>query len=97
MSYKKYITVRMDGAMHADLMALVNERQTDVGKLMRQLIARELLGTSDRIAEALDQVLFTAIAMEGLLDRHTDPNLRAQVLQVWRDRLDAEGRGDARA
>lgn len=95
MSYKKYITVRMDSTMHADLMALVNERQTDVGKLMRQLIARELLGTSDRIAEALDQVLFTAIAMEGLLDRHTDPNLRAQVLQVWRDRLAAEGRPHA--
>ena len=95
MSYKKYITVRMDGTMHADLMALVNERQTDVGKLMRQLIARELLGTNDRIAEALDQVLFTAIAMEGLLDRHTDPNLRGQVLQVWRDRLAAEGRPHA--
>ena len=67
----------------------------DVGKLVRLLIARELLGTSDRIADALDQVLFTAIAIEGLLDRHTDPNLRGQVLQVWRDRLAAEGRPHA--
>ena len=95
MSYQKLIAVRLSDEMHDSLQALARERGMDVGKLVRLLIARELLGTSDRIADALDQVLFTAIAMEGLLDRHTDPNLRAQVLQVWRDRLAAEGRPHA--
>ena len=101
MSYDPVLSVRVPVAVHNELKALAEQRGRSVGELVRSILSYELddglRRQRERREEALDQVLFTAIAVEGLLDRHTDPNLRAQVLQVWRDRLDAEGRGDARA
>ena len=92
MSYHEFITVRMGGAMRADLFALAVTRQTDVGKLVRQLIARELAGAHDRTAEAYDQILYLAIAMDGLLGAHPDRDLRPKLLRIWQDRLAEEGR-----
>lgn len=95
MSYHEFITVRMSGAMRAELHALAKERGTDAGKIVRQLIRQELAGSRDRAAEAFDQVLFLAIGMEGLLAAQPDQGLRARMIQIWRDRLAEKGRGNA--
>lgn len=91
MSYQKFVTIRMSDAMHAALHALAKERGTDVGKLVRQLISQELSGTRDRLPEALDQILFLAIMVDGVYAQR-EPELRAQLVQIWRDRLADEGR-----
>ena len=67
----------------------------DAGKLVRQLIARELSTAPDRVLEAQDQILFIAIAIEGLMAAHPDPDLRARMVHIWRDRLEEEGRRHA--
>ncbi|WP_137786584.1 hypothetical protein [Sphingomonas sp. 3P27F8] len=92
MSYHQFITVRMSGAMRAELDQLVASRRTDIGKLVRELIARELHAAPDRIGEALGQLLFVAIALDELLAAHADPNLRATVIRLWRDATSEEGR-----
>ena len=62
--------------MRAELNALAAERQTDVGKLVRRLIADELAGKPVAVAEAIDQILYLAIAMDGLLATNPNPDLR---------------------
>ncbi len=91
MPYRKFVTVRMGDAMHADLLAFTGGRDLDVGKFIRQLIDRELKGSRDRVSEALDQVLFLAILIDGVYAER-EPDLRAELVQVWRDRLAEEGR-----
>lgn len=94
MSYHEFITVRMSSAMRAELIALAARRDTDVGKLVRDLIAYELAVGRDRMKEAFGQLLFLAIAMDELLAAHNDPDLRDQVIRQWRARID-EGTTDA--
>lgn len=95
MSYHEFITVRMSGAMRAELLAHAAERQLDVGKLVRDLIAFELAVGRHRAREALGQLLFLAIAMDELLAAHSDETLRDHVIQQWRTRLDEEVSSDA--
>jgi hypothetical protein len=91
-SYPDVITFRVSRAMRADLERLAVEHQTDVGKLLRRLVAREATGGPDRIAEALNQLLFVALALEGLLQAHPDRELHPTIVQLWRDRLVEEKR-----
>lgn len=95
MSYRKFINVRMSDGMFGALHALARERQTDAGKLVRQLIAEELSGTLDRVAEQREQILFLAIAADNFLAAQPDQRLRDTTIQMWRDRLAEEGRSDA--
>ena len=90
MPYRDVVTIRMSGAMHADLIALAARRQTEVGKLVRELIAYELTLGRDRVREAVDQILFLAIAMDELLAAHDDETLRDHVIEQWRMRLREE-------
>lgn len=90
MSYRKFINVRMADAMHAALHALAAERRTDVAKLVRQLIARELAGAPDLAAEQREQILFLAIAADNFLAAQPDQHLRDTTIQMWRDRLAEE-------
>lgn len=91
MPYRKFVTIRMDDEMHAALLAFTGGRDLDVGKYVRQLIARDLNGSRDRVPEALDQILFLAILIDGVYAER-EPDLRAELVQVWRDRLAEEGR-----
>jgi hypothetical protein len=95
MSYHEFITVRMSGTMRAELFAFAAERQLDVGKLVRDLIAFELAVGRHRAREALGQLLFLAIAMDELLAAHSDETLRDHVIQQWRTRLDEEASSNA--
>lgn len=90
MPYRDVVTIRVSCAMHADLIALAAKRQTDVGKLVRELVAYELTLGRDRVREAIDQILFLAIAMDELLAAHDDETLRDHVLEQWRNRLREE-------
>jgi hypothetical protein len=95
MPYRDVISVRMSGAMHAELVALAAKRETDVGKLIRELIAYELKIGRDRVREALGQLFFVAIAMDELLAAHRDETLRDHVIQQWRARMAEEAASDA--
>lgn len=91
MSYPDVITFRVSRAMRSDLARLAGERDIDVAKLLRQLIARELAGGHDRTRESLDQLLFVALALEGLLQAHPDRDLHPTIVRLWRERLAEEG------
>ncbi|WP_156680479.1 hypothetical protein [Sphingomonas profundi] len=95
MSYHELIAIRLSSAMRAELNALATSRQTDVGKLVRRLIANELAGSRSRVEEAIDQILYLAIAMDGLLAAHPNPDLRHDMLRLWNERLAEEGHSDA--
>ncbi|WP_162527232.1 hypothetical protein [Sphingomonas solaris] len=95
MSYHELIAIRLSSAMRAELNALAASRQTDVGKLVRRLIANELAGSRSRVEDAIDQILYLAIAMDGLLATNPNPELRNNMLELWKDRLAEEGRSDA--
>ena len=95
MPYRDLITIRMSSAMRAELNALAAQRETDVAKLVRDLIAHELSIGRDRMKEAFGQLLFLAIAMDELLAAHRDPGLRDQVIRQWRARTAQEGSSDA--
>ena len=94
MSYHELIAIRLSSAMRTELSALAASRQTDVGKLVRRLIANELAGSRSRFEEAIDQILYLAIAMDGLLATNPNPDLRENMLRLWQDRLAEEGRSD---
>lgn len=87
MSYPDVITFRVSRAMRLNLARLAGERDVDVAKLLRQLIARELAGGPDRTRDALDQLLFVALALEGLLQAHSDRELHPTIVRLWRERL----------
>jgi hypothetical protein len=95
MSYSQFITVRLTAELFHELNRHAARSQTDVGKLVRRLIVAELYGKRDRISEAIDQILYLAIAMDGLLATNPNPDLRNDMLRLWQDRLAEEGRSDA--
>lgn len=91
----------MPAAVHTELKALAEQRDCGVGELVSSFIAYELdeqvRRRRERPEEALDQLLFMATGVESLLTVHPNRELRTQVLKIWRDRLEAESRTDARA
>jgi hypothetical protein len=95
MPYRDIINFRVSAAMRADLEQLAKERETDIGKLLRQLIARELSGAPDQLREQREQILFLAIAMDGLLAAHPDTELRPRLVRLWQQRLAREGSSHA--
>jgi hypothetical protein len=95
MPYRNIISFRVGDQMRADLEALAGSRDTDIGKLLRALVRRELSGERISPAEQREQILFLAIAMDGLLGAHVDPTLRTTVIDLWRERLIEEGRRHA--
>ena len=92
MSYSNNMNFRVGDQMRADILALAIERNTDTGKLLRAMVRRELARGPDHVAEQREQILFIAIAMDGLLGAHPDPQLRPTMIRLWRERLAEEGR-----
>ena len=95
MSYHNVVSFRVGNELHADLLALTAKRGTDVGKLIRSLIYRELRGGIDQALEQYEMTVFLAIAMDGLLLAHPDPQLRPKLIKLWQERM-AEERSGAR-
>ena len=79
--------------MRLALDRLAEARETDIGKIMRLLVARELGIVRDPLADLREQVLFAAIGIDGIL-MHLDPTLRAKIVKLWQERI-AHGVGNA--
>ena len=92
MSYSNNMNFRVGDQMRADILALAIARNTDTGKLLRAMVRRELARGPDHVTEQREQILFIAIAMDGLLGAHPDPQLRPTMIRLWRERLAEEGR-----
>ena len=92
MSYSNNMNFRVGDQMRADILALAIERNTDTGKLLRAMVRRELARGPDQVTEQREQILFIAIAMDGLLGAHPDAQLRPTMIRLWRERLAEEGR-----
>ncbi len=67
-------------------------RNLTVASALRQLVIADLYRGADP-AELRQNILFQTFALDGLLASHNDPDLRARVLRVWRERLAEEDRG----
>lgn len=92
MSYRNLVSCHVSDAVQADFAALAKSRDTTVAALLRQMIIREIEAPPDFSEQMREYILFMAIAMDGLLAAHADPELRPRMIQIWRDRLDQEGR-----
>ena len=90
MSYDYLIRLRVSQAMAADLKSLAERRETDLCKLLRRAALRELAEGPDPDSNLREQMLFTAIALDGLLAANPDTGLRARIIKIWQDRLAGE-------
>ena len=90
MSYETIIAFRASDAMRVALDQLAEERETDIGKILRVLVARELGIVRDPLADLREQMLFAAIALDGLLAANPDASLRPRIIKIWQDRLAGE-------
>lgn len=72
----------------------VRARNLTVASAVRQLVLADLYGRADP-TELRQNMLFLAIALDGLLQAHPDPELRPRILNIWRARLAEEGLTDA--
>jgi predicted transcriptional regulator len=86
MSYETIIAFRVSAETRAALDQLAEARETDIGKIMRLLVARELGTVRDPLADLREQVLFAALGVDGILT-HLDPQLRTEVMRLWQDRI----------
>ena len=86
MSYQAIIAFRASAEMRQALDRLAETRETDMGKIMRLLVARELGIVRDPLADLREQVLFAAIGIDGIL-MHLDPTLRAKIVKLWQERI----------
>lgn len=68
----------------------VRSRNLTVASAVRQLVLADLYSRADP-AELRQNLLFLAIALDGLLQAHPDPELRPRILNIWRARLAEEG------
>lgn len=77
----------------AAFLARAKARNLTGSSALRQLVINDLFGPAFDPREQRNHILFMAIAMDGLLDAHPDPELRPRLIQIWRDRIaEEEGR-----
>lgn len=93
-SYRNQISCCVSDQVAADLSTMATSREITVAALVRQAIVRELYTRKDPTAEIFRHVVFVAIAVDFLLDRLTDTELRSRVIELWRDRMAKEGQHD---
>lgn len=94
MSYRNLIACHVSDAVHAEFQALAQSREMAVAELLRKMVIREL-AEREHAREQREQVLFLAIAMDGLLGAHPDPQLRPHLIRLWQERLAQEERRHA--
>ena len=93
-SYRNQISCCVNDQVAADLSTMAASREITVAALVRQAIVRELYTRKDPTDEIFRHVVFVAIAIDFLLDRLTDKELRSRVIELWRDRMVKEGQHD---
>ena len=83
MSFNTSFSFRVTQTEHAAIKALAEQRGLSVSAT-RPIRER-------RKQEALDQIRFLAILIDGVFAER-EPDLRAELVQVWRERLAEEQR-----
>lgn len=96
MSYRNLVSCHVSDAVRVDFFALAKSRDMTVASMLRQMIVREINMPQDWSREHHNHILFVAIAMDGLLEAHPDPELRPRLIDIWRERIEREEsrRGD---
>lgn len=93
MSYDPVLSIRVPVTVHARLRALADERGLNVSELIR-LVLLDALGRNEfeqsRKDEAIEQILFLAMAADNFLAAQPDQTLRNTTIQMWHDRLAEE-------
>lgn len=75
--------------------ARAKARDLTVAAALRQLVINDVFGAAFDPREQRDHILFMAIAMDGLLEAHPDPELRPRLIEIWRERIAREDQSDA--
>jgi hypothetical protein len=88
------IACHVSDAVHAEFQTLAKSREMTVAELLRKMVIGEL-SQRHHAREQREQVLFLAIAMDGLLAAHPDPELRPRLIRLWQERLAHEEQRDA--
>ena len=94
MSFDTLFSFRVTPTEHAGIKALAEQRGLSVSALVRSIVEWELAARpirERRKQEALDQILFLAVMIDGVFAER-EPDLRAELVQVWRDRVAEEER-----
>ena len=89
MSYRNLISCHVSDGVAEAFAGLARTRETTMAALLRDMIERELGARPFFDALMRDYILFTALALDVLLQANSDPDLRVRVLQVWRERIAA--------
>lgn len=95
MSYRNLISCHVGDALRTAFYDLAKSRDMTVASLLRQMIVREVHAPPDFSLEIRDHILFMAIAMDGLLEAHPDPELRPRLIEIWRERIAREDQSHA--
>lgn len=95
MPYRNLISCHVSDAVRDSFYALARSRELTAASLLRQMIVREIADPRDHAAEQRSQILFLAIAMDGLLAAHSDPELRPRLVRLWQERIAREEQSDA--
>lgn len=95
MPYRNLISCHVSDAVRDSFYALAKSRELTAAGLLRQMIVREIGDPSDHAREQRSQILFLAIAMDGLLAAHPDPDLRPRLVRLWQERIAREEQCDA--
>lgn len=93
-SYRNQISCCVSDQVAADLSTVAASRDVTVAALVRQAIVRELYTRKDPTAEIFSRVVFIAVAIDCLLDRLTDTELRSTAIKIWRDQMAKEDQRD---
>lgn len=87
MPYRNLVSCHVSDPVQADFVALAKSRDMTVAGLLRQMIVREIDAPPDFTRDMRNYVLFMAIAMDGLLEAHPDPELRPRIIEIWEERV----------
>ena len=79
----------------AAFLARAKARNLTLAAALRQLVVADLFGSAVDVREQRNTILFIAIAIDGLLHAHPDPDLRPRLIEMWRERVAREDQSHA--
>ena len=94
-----YSLVTLTAYVRPDLASAFKRRARSLGlstsAYLKQLIERELAAPGDaHIGVLAHRIIFLAVAMDALLDKHPDQTLRSRVHQVYQRKVQPQEEAD---
>lgn len=81
--------------LSAAFAARARTRNLTIAAALRQLVLNDTFGPAFDPREQRNHILFMAIAMDGLLMEHANPELRPRLIRLWEERLAREDQSHA--